>query len=37
MKTQPPHRKDGQPDPKVLTEIVQRVVEAAQPDKLLDI
>jgi uncharacterized protein len=35
MKTKQRHRKDGQPDPKILAEIVQRVVEAAQPDKII--
>jgi uncharacterized protein len=35
MKTRQRPRKDGQPDPKILAEIVQRVVEAAQPDKII--
>jgi len=35
MKTKQRHRKDGRPDKKVLAEIVQSVVEAAQPDKII--
>ena len=35
MKTKQRQRKDGRPDKKILAEIVQRVVEAAQPDKLI--
>lgn len=35
MKTKHHHRKDGRPDRKVLAKIVQRVVEAAHPDKII--
>src|ERR1700751_1286787 len=35
MKTQKRQRKGGRPDPKILNEIVQCVVEAAQPDKII--
>ncbi len=35
MKTKQRQRKDGRPDKKILAEIVQRVVEAAQPDKII--
>jgi predicted nucleotidyltransferase len=35
MKTNQRRRKSGRPDEKVLAEIVQRVVEAAQPDKII--
>src|SRR5271157_5744045 len=35
MKTKQRQRKDGRPDQKILAEIVQRVVEAAQPDKII--
>jgi predicted nucleotidyltransferase len=35
MTTKPRHRRSRHPDPKVLAEIVQRVVEAAQPDKII--
>src|SRR5947209_20126378 len=35
MKTKPRQRKDGHPDKTVLAEIVQSVVEAAQPDKII--
>jgi predicted nucleotidyltransferase len=35
MKTKQRARKTGVPDPKVLAEIVRRVVEAAQPDKII--
>ena len=35
MKTKQRNRKNGRPDKKVLAEIVQRVVEAAQPDKII--
>jgi HEPN domain-containing protein/predicted nucleotidyltransferase len=35
MKTTQRHRKNGRPDPKVLDEIVQNIVEAAQPDKII--
>ena len=35
MKTDQRRRKSGRPDEKVLAEIVQRVVEAAQPDKII--
>ena len=35
MKTKKRQRKGGRPDEKVLAEIVQRVVEAAQPDKII--
>jgi len=28
-------RKNGRPDPKILADIVRRVVEAAQPDKIV--
>jgi uncharacterized protein len=35
MKTKQRHRKDGRPDQKILAEIVQRVVEAAQPEKIV--
>jgi predicted nucleotidyltransferase len=29
------HRKNGRPDKKILADIVRRVVEAAQPDKII--
>ncbi len=35
MKPKQRHRKDGRPDRKILAEIVERVVEAAQPDKIV--
>ena len=35
MKTKQRQRKDRRPDKKILAEIVQRVVEAAQPDKII--
>jgi predicted nucleotidyltransferase len=35
MKTKRPHRRDGRLDKKVLAEIVERVVEAAHPDKII--
>src|SRR5947209_20083836 len=35
MKTKPRQRKDGHPDKTVLAEIVQSVVEAGQPDKII--
>jgi len=35
MKTKQRHRKGGRPDKKILAEIVERVVEAAQPDKII--
>ena len=35
MKTKQRQRKDGRPDKKILAEIVQRIVEAAQPDKII--
>ena len=35
MKTRQRRRKGGRPDEKVLAEIVRRVVEAAQPDKII--
>src|SRR5208282_1700256 len=35
MKTKQRQRKDGRPDKKILAEIVQRVVEAAQPEKIV--
>jgi predicted nucleotidyltransferase len=35
MKSKERHRKDGRPDRKILAEIVQRVVEAAEPDKII--
>jgi predicted nucleotidyltransferase len=35
METKKRQRKDGRPDKKVLDEIVQSVVEAAQPDKII--
>src|SRR5438552_1706930 len=35
MKTKKRQRPGGRPDKKVLAEIVQRIVEAAQPDKII--
>ena len=35
MKTKQRNRKDGRPNKKALAEIVQSVVEAAQPDKII--
>ena len=35
MKTDQRKRKNGRPDKKVLAEIVQSIVEAAQPDKVI--
>jgi predicted nucleotidyltransferase len=35
MKTRQRRRKSGGPDKKILAEIIQRVVEAAQPDKII--
>jgi HEPN domain-containing protein/predicted nucleotidyltransferase len=35
MKTTQRHRKDGRPDQTVLAEIVQSIVEAAQPDRII--
>ena len=31
----PPPRKNGRPDKKILADIIRRVVEAAQPDKII--
>jgi predicted nucleotidyltransferase len=33
--TKPRRRKNGRPDPKILDEIVRRVVEAAQPERII--
>ncbi len=35
MKSKQRHRKKGHLDQKVLTEIIERVAEAAQPDKII--
>jgi predicted nucleotidyltransferase len=35
MKTKARHQKGRHPDKKILAEVVQRVVEAAQPDKVI--
>jgi predicted nucleotidyltransferase len=35
MNTKQRQRQDGRPDQKILTEIVQSVVEAAQPDQII--
>jgi predicted nucleotidyltransferase len=34
-RTKPSRRKNGYPDPNTLSDIVRRVVEAAQPDKIV--
>ncbi len=35
MKTRQRQRRDGRPDKNILAEIIKRVVEAAQPDKII--